>query len=297
MKLNSLTFIAATSVLFTFAPTAAQAQEDAAASPGSPSIVVEGRKQQVREELKNLIEVEDDQLARFESEFCPKVIGFDPEWTPILEQLIRDNVVAVGMKAEPAPCKPTAVVIFSYDPQDLVKGLRQRMPGLFEGMPIPQLDRLTGEARGAYSWRAVDMRSRDGITLQPAGDIGGSPSQAKIVRNAAGSRLVSSVRYDIVNSYLVLDLERTPGMSLNQIAAFATMHLLLDLTERAPEVSRSTSILRLFSGDDPATLPPELSRFDRLTLEGLYRIRFNNVSASQQRSRMVKHISQNEAEE
>lgn len=283
--------------MVSFAPALAQAHDDAARSSDSPSIVVEGQKKAVRNELKSLLEAEGGQLARFESEFCPKVIGFDSEWTPIVEQLIRENVAAVGMKVEPAPCKPTAVVIFSYDPQDLVKGLRDRMPGLFEGMPPPQLDRLTAQARGAYSWRAVDMLSRDGVPLQPAGDIGGQQSQAKVVRNAAGSRLVSSVRYDIVNSYLVLDLERTPGMSLNQIAGFATMHLLLDLTERAPEVSRSTSILRLFSGEDPETLPPDLSHFDRLMLEGLYKQRFNNVSANQQRSRIVKHISEDETDD
>lgn len=295
LKSSLLAAVTGTAIGLAAWPLAAQPAPEPDAP--APDIVVKGKKQELRNEIKNLLKSSEDQLARFESEFCPTVIGFDPEWTPILEQLIRDNVVAVDMKVEPAPCKPTAVIIFSYDPQDLVKGLRGRMPGLFEGMAPVQLDRLTAEVKGAYSWRAVDVLSREGIPLQTAEGIAGTPSRAKVVRNATPSRLVRNVRYDIVNSYLVLDLERTPGMSLNQIAAFATMHLLLDLSEEAPDVSRSTSILRLFSGESPESSPPELSSFDRLMLEGLYRQRFNDVSAHQQRGRIAEHIRKGDGED
>ena len=255
-----------------------------------PDIVVAGQKQEIRAEIKNLLGTDGGQLARFESEFCPKVIGFDPEWTPIVENMIRDNVVGVGFEVETKPCKPTAVVIFTYKPQDLVVGLRKRMPGLFAGIVPTQLDRLTAEAKGAYSWRAIAMMHRDGTPLDPVGAINGEPSTAKLVRNAAQSRLVKSVRFDIVNSYLVLDLERTPGMSLNQIAAFATMHLLLDLSEQAPDVSRTNSILKLFEGERPENLPASLGGFDRLLLEGLYTQAANNVTANQQRGRIAQHI-------
>lgn len=278
-------------------PVASHAQTSAAAPGPDPAIVVEGRKGEIRNEIKNLLETDGDQLARFETDFCPKVIGFDREWTPIVERLIRENVAEIGMEVEPEPCQPTAIVIFTFEPKELVEGLRTRMPGLFEGMNLPELDRLTAEKKGAYSWRAVDMRSREGIPLQNVSAIGGEMSNAKVVRNAVPSRLVRNVRFEIVNSYLVLDLERTPGMSLNQIAAFATMHLLLDLSEEAPDVSRSSSILRLFSGDNPESLPPELSRFDRLMLEGLYQPKSNDLSAGQQRGRMAQHISKNEDEE
>lgn len=266
------------------------AQAESSSVTSDPGITVEGRKQEIRNEIKNLLDNRSDQLARFESEFCPRVIGFDAEWTPIVERLIRENVAAAGMEVEPAPCRPTAVVIFSYDPQELVSGMRSRMPGLFSGMALPQLDRLTGTKRTAYSWRAVDMLSREGIPLQTAEGIDGTPARAKVVRNSTPSRLVRNVRFDIVNSYLVLDIERTPGMSLDQIAAFATMHLLLDLSEQANDVARSTSILKLFDSDDPTTAPPGLSSFDRHMLEGFYTQRFNDVSANQQRGRIAEHI-------
>lgn len=253
-------------------------------------ITVLGRKEEIRNELKQLLNEQDDQLARFESEFCPRVIGFDKEWTPIIERLIRENVVAAGFKAEPAPCTPTAVVIFSYEPQALMAGLRERMPGLFTGFTPVQLDRLTKPVRATYSWRAVDMLSRDGIPLQNAEQINGEPAQAKVVRNAYPTRLYSNVRFDIVNSYLVLDINRTPGMSLQQIADFATMHLLLDLSDDAAADARQDSILRLFDAADPATVPATMSAFDRGMLSGLYGQSQNNRRANQQRGRIAEHI-------
>lgn len=266
-------------------------------SRNDPGIVVEGRKQEIRNEIKALIQTDGGQLARFESEFCPKVIGFDAEWTPIVERMIRENVVAAGMEVEDTPCRPTAVVIFSFDPQELVQGLRTRMPGLFEGMPPPEIERLTGTARTAYGWRAVDMLSRDGVALPSAGQINGESTRAKIVRNAAPTRLQSNVRFDIVNAYLVLDIERTPGMSLQQIADFATMHLLLDLSDRATASARQDSILHLFDAADPAELSPRMSVFDRRLLSGLYRERTNNIAANRQRGRIAEHIREGEEDD
>lgn len=298
---NLLPLIAPAIAAFMFAPAPLAAQTAGASArvaQAENDIVVEGRREEIRNELKQLFEEKSDQLARFESEFCPVIIGFPADWSAIIEQKVRENVTEAGMEVEDKPCRPTASVIFTYDPELLMEGLRKKMPGLFSGMSPVEIDRLTGETRTAYGWRAVDMLSRDGKPLDNASQVNGEASSAKIVRNAYPTRLYSNVRYDIVNSYLVLDIDRTPGMTLQQIADFATLHLLLDLQLDAGAKARDGSILKLFDVADPSTLPDTMSGFDRRMLKGFYAQPENNFSARRQRSRIAREIkSEDDGEE
>jgi hypothetical protein len=295
MKLPSMVMPFAAAALALAAASAPSLADEAPAD--SHDIVVEGTRQQVRNEIAHLLDDQGEQLARFENGFCPKVIGFDAEWTPKLENLIREDAAAAGIKPDPVPCRPTAVLIFTEAPQELVTGLRTRMPGLFEGLQTAQTSAMVAEARPFYGWRAVDLRDRDGRELQSASSIGSStwnnsPTHAKIVRNAPNSRLQSAVRYEIVNSYLVADITKTPGMTLGQIADFAALEFLLDLERDAPMQARQDSMLRLFDVADPTTLPPRMSDFERNLLGGLYSQRENNVRANQQRGRIARYIAQ-----
>lgn len=292
---NPLPLLAPAIAAFLFAPAPLAAQTADASTrvaQAENEIVVEGRREEIRNELKQLFEENSDQLARFESEFCPVIIGFPADWSAIIESKIRENVTEAGLEVEDKPCRPTASVIFSYDPEELMEGLRKKMPGLFRGMSPVELDRLMGDTRTAYGWRAVDMLSRDGRPLESAGQINGQAADAKIVRDAYPTRLYSNVRYDIVNSYLVLDIEKTPGMTLQQIADYATLHLLLDLQVDAAAKSRQGSILRLFDVADPSTLADTMSEFDRRMLRGFYSQPDNNYSARRQRARMAREIKE-----
>lgn len=275
------------------APAPLLAQAAPAAAPGANDIVVEGTRNQVREQLARVLQTSGGQIARFETQFCPIVIGFPAEWTPILENLIRANVEQAGRKVEPRGCTPTAVVIFIDEPQRLVTELHKAMPGLFEGMAPADYRTLTDQPRTAYGWRVIDLRDRDGRPLENAGSVNGEGVQGvKIVRNATNSRLVKSVRQEIMSSFVVLDLKRTPGMTLRQIADFATLNLLLDLKPGARERLEAGSILSLFDAADPAAAPPRMAAFDEGMLKGLYAQRENNLDAKVQRGRIARAMKQ-----
>ena len=253
----------------------------------APDIVVEGERKEIRDEIRQLLQQDSEQLARFEEDFCPIVIGFPADWSVIIEKMIRDNAAAAGLEVEDKPCSPTAVLIFSYDPEILMPALRTRHPAMFSGMNPVELDRLVNVERPAYGWRTVDMRDRFGLTLDTVDDINGLPANAKIVRNAAATRLYSNVRLDILQSFLVIDIERTPGMTLNQLADYATLNLLLDLKQNAETAARQDSILNLFDGGDPTLLPAGMNEFERRLLAGLYGQYSNNYSANRQIGRIA----------
>lgn len=293
-----LLLLASTTAVLTAAPLAAQTAPPATATaaPASSDIVVQGTREELRTQLRQILDTSDGQLARFENAFCPKVIGFPKDWTGHLEKMIRANAVDAGVKVEPVGCKPTALVIFIDDPQRLVVELRKAMPTLFDGYTSNELDQLTAVKRPAYTWRTVEMMDRNGLTLSSAGQVNGEASNAKIVRNANSSRVTSNVRYDIMTSFAAIEIGKTPGRTLRQLADYATMNLMLDLSRDAARKAPPESILSLFNVADPEAAPQQMSAMDKGSLRGLYAQKNNNVSAAVQRGRMAKAMKEGKDE-
>ena len=297
----------AAAAAFLAAAIPATAQVDAGGTttsePQEESIIVQGQRRQIAQALRKLIQPADsEQLARFEDEVCPMVIGMPRDWTASLTRMIRENIVAVGGKAAKPGCRVNAAVIFIDQPLELIQALAKEEPGFFNMTPR-QLEQFTAAARPIASWHVTDTFSRDGVQLGQVGSIGvgstgpGSPSSATINRNASASRLYSTVREDMLAAFVVFDRMATPGKSLRQLADIATMHLLLDINQAAGE-SDAGSILSLFEKREPGlAAPARLSRFDRGALRGFYTQRENNRSARQQAENIARAIEKGAGED
>lgn len=273
--------LAATSLLAT--PVAAQDNP-------ADEIVVEGSREEVRNQIKSILEPSGGQLSSFGRGFCPVILGFDPEWSAILDDLIRENAKSFGLRPSEKGCNPTAVVIFTDEPQTLIQGLRKKMPSLFETLYLPEIRRIADKERAVYSWRATGPTGRDG-DRPTAGSFDGDASGVPVIEAFSSSRLRSPTNYEIFNSYLIVDITKTPGMTLQQIADFATMNLLLDLEEEAVSEAPAGSILELFTAEDPTTVAPGLSTFDRGLLKGLYEADNKSRPASRQRGHIASAMT------
>ena len=288
-----LLLLASTAAILTTAPLAAQTSPATPrATPANSDIVVQGSREELRVQLRQILDTSEGQLARFESAFCPKVIGYPADWTGHLEKMIRANAADAGLKVEPVGCRPTGLVIFIDDPQRLIAELRKAMPGLFDGYTTRELDLMTAVKRPAYGWRTVEMVDKNGLVLATAGQINGEASTARIVRNANSSRVTSNVRYDILTSFAAIDIAKTPGHTLRQLADYATMNLMLDLSRDATRKAQPESILALFEAASPEAAPQQMSAMDKGALRGLYTQRNNNVSAAVQRGRIAKAMKE-----
>ena len=298
--------IAATLMAATAVPASAQIgvrSSTASSEQSQESVVVQGQRREIAQALRKLINPTDsEQLARFEDEICPMVIGMPRDWTASLTRMIRDNVVAVGGKAGKPGCTVNAAVIFIDQPLELIKALAADEPGFFNLTPR-ELQDFTSVQRPIASWHVTDMRGRDGEELGQMGSLGtgstgaGFPTDAKIVRQATDSRLVSNVREDMLVGFVVFDRMATPGKTLRQLADVATMHLLLDINQRAGERDPG-SILSLFEERAEGMKAPErLSGFDRGTLRGFYTQRQNNRTARQQAENIAKAIEKGAGQE
>ncbi len=294
--------IALTAILLAAAAAPASAQIDvrgstAADSQSQESVVVQGQRREIAQALRKLIAPADsEQLARFEDEICPMVIGMPRDWTATLTKMIRDNVVAVGGKAGKPGCTVNAPVIFIDQPLELIKALAKEEPGFFNMTPR-QLGQFTAAQRPVASWHVTDTFARDGQEMGQAGMIGGFPASAKINRDISVSRLYSNVREDMLVGFVVIDRQQTPGKSLRQLADLATMHLLLDINQEAGERDPG-SILSLFEERaEGVARPMRLSNFDRGALRGFYTQRENNRSARQQAENIAREIEKGAGEE
>lgn len=288
-------------------PAAAQVgvRASTAADPKDESVVVTGQRREIAKALRQLIEpTGSEQLARFEDEICPMVIGMPKDWTASLTRMIRDNVVAVGGKVGKPGCRVNAPVIFIDQPLELIRALAADEPGFFNMTPR-ELAKFTAAPRPVSSWHVTDTRGRDGeelgsvrsITDPSSGANLPTDSSAKVTRNFTAGRLVSPVREDMLVGFVVIDRMATPGKSLRQLADLATMHLLLDINQEAGERDPG-SILSLFEPREAGEpTPARLSRFDRGALRGFYTQRENNRTARQQAENIAKAIEKGAGED
>jgi hypothetical protein len=222
-----------------------------------------------------------DQLARFEAEICPVVIGMPADWTAILTRIIRENVVAAGGKIGREGCSVNAAAIFIDQPQELLWALNKEEPSFFMNMSPREFDQFSGPRRAAYSWHTSNTYTKDGAHMD------------KVTRFASATRLYTNVREEMESGLVVIDRRATIGKSLRQLADFATMHLMLDVNWRSPHMDRS-SILSLFHSHDQGP-PMRMSSFDRNALSGFYLQRENNRTADQQRQNIARAIERQEA--
>ena len=301
-----LAFAAALLAATAVVPASAQVGVRASTSaeePSGESIVVQGQRREIAQALRKLINpAESEQLARFEDEVCPMVIGMPKDWTASLIRMIRENIAAVGGKVGKPGCSVNAPIIFIDQPLELIQALAKEEPGFFNMTPR-ELAQFTATAKPIASWHVTETFSRDGVQLGQVGEMGvgstgpGAPASATINRNSAASRLYSNVREDMLAGFVVIDRQKTPGKSLRQLADIATMHLLLDVNQETRERDAG-SILSLFEDrPDGAAAPLRLSKFDRGALRGFYTQRENNRTAAQQASNIARAIEKGAGED
>lgn len=295
---------------FLTAPPAAMGQAAAppATSPAAPppsgtEIVVTGSREEIRTELKGLLATTSGQIARYDAPLCPRIIGFDPEYSAHLRDLILANAEAIGLPRGKPDCTTNAVIIFNDRPQELVAVLRERMHWLFGELSLPARDRITKPKRTSYAWRANYLGAADGRAVENAagvlgGQLGEFFADVPTVRSfGTGSRIVLPVVQTTATAFLVLDITRTPGMSLQQIADFATLNLLLDLDHDAQDHARTDSILGLFDAADPSTAPARMSAFDRALAKAVYTPQSLAASDNRVRAQLVSIIKREEDED
>ena len=248
----------------------------------SNEIVVTGyRREEIRNHVYHVIDVDADQLARREEPFCPRVVNFPSEYLPIIEQLIRESARKANVPLAAPDCLADAFAVFARDPQAFTEAIYDEYPSYFESLNRPERRRMIAQQQPVYNWTLKVLRDNYGGTLP------GDPPQ---ISGVDISRLTRNVRQDIEGTFIVIDIDRTENMTLQQLADFIFLNMVIEFKEGAREKSANDSILHLFEFDDPLDAPQDMSPMDFALVEALYAQPRNDRSARVQRGRITDYI-------
>lgn len=252
----------------------------------SSEIIVQGTRRSLEEELRTLLDTETDQIARFEMEFCPLVLGYDAEYTRVIVNRLKSNARLAGLQLGKEGCRPNALVVFIERPHDLMQAFRMRMPQVYRGMSARDVSVLTKREKPFYVWHGIGRVGRYGERIFET-----------VSTTFMASRLRRLQTFDIQVAYLIVDISQTVGMTLGQIGDFASLQLLLDLRLAAEDRTRPGSLLKLFDYANPQDAPSAMTRFDKALLQGVYAPGRTDRLAFQQRSLIAQAMIDAEAED
>jgi hypothetical protein len=212
-------------------------------------------------------------LARFQDPLCPGIIGVELVQAETMVGLIRQNAAEVGLRlADPQTCEPNLVVAVMDDPEGYLDGLRKRKSYLFDWLENAERRALFDTPGPAHGWTQVVNRSRDGMPIYPTRSLTDVPHTQMM---AAHSLIYVPTRRDIVSSMVLIDKKAVQGLTVGQLAAYATMRGLAG--DQAGQLAAPReSILGLFG---EAAKPAGLTRSDKIFLQTLYSTMPNNPAA------------------
>ncbi|MCL6252249.1 hypothetical protein M3P36_14485 [Altererythrobacter sp. KTW20L] len=175
---------------------------------------------------------------------------------------IRDNARSLGIRLQEDGCAPNFIIAFVEDSQSAMQGLMDSNSGMFLYVQPEERRRLLAPGP-VHIYTSVELRTRDGIPISMERTNAGPPVSQQAM---AHSRIYTSTRRDIASVFVLYDRDTVRGMSLSQLADYATMRGLAQ-TEPAGDLTMN-SILNLFNPTGP--YPDELTDFDRAYLNSVY---------------------------
>ena len=274
--------LAAVGALGAAASLAAQTTPSPAPAPATPDsgIVVNGKEAQapkgseVFNEARGISRLGPHEtsvvaLPRFRQPVCPIVLGLKVQYVDTMVARLRANIKRLKVALAKDGCSPNFVVAFAPDGQVLLSSLARDWPRMFERIsPSEQAELLANDAP-VRVWTNIGMRWTG---AGPPPEDGVKPSVwGQLNRNAMPES------YDIRSALVVFDQNAVKGMTLAQLADYATMRGLSHTRPPSGEQPMAT-ILSLFDG--ARETPRQLTYFDVGYLHSLYWWNANASAAS-----------------
>ncbi|MDI1327512.1 MAG: hypothetical protein PSV23_12035 [Brevundimonas sp.] len=282
-----------------------QIQEPAGAGPVAlEDVVVEGRR---LDDLTSdfvsevAIPARGRGLARWRDGVCVGVANLKAETAQYIVDRVSTIAEDLGLKPGAPGCDPRILVIATTDANNFTRDFVANRPRLFRvggaGMDLGRnaLRKFESTDRPVRWWNVsvpIDSETGDIAVRIPgyiSGDGTGEMSALQYAPNIsvfAASRLSTQIVDDTMRSFVIVDVDRLNGVSLEQLADYIAFISLAQINPEA-DTSGYVSVLNVF--DDPGQADG-LTNWDRAYLLGLYdtvRTRLNHAS---QRTEIVSSI-------
>lgn len=223
---------------------------------------------EVRRQVRSIAQsgnVYSEPLARFHASMCPGVLGLPLDVAELLVDRLRHNAERLGLSmAEGGKCRPNFVVGFVGSGKADLEKLLEKKGSLLSQIPLAERRALLRESGPVHAFAITMQRTRDGMPILGDQSYGLMPT---INTQSANSLFLLPTRVDIEMSVVLIDVLEIDGMTVNQLADYATMRGLAQTRPINGNAAYGT-ILNLFDPD--ASHSPELTPFDFAYLQAIY---------------------------
>ncbi len=282
--------------------------EDKNTTKPDNTIVVIGEKEfedQVRDYVRKVIATPSGmrfkgQYGRLEKPLCARAYGLSDTFN----KAIADRITAVARASEvpvAGPnCRPNAFVIVIDKGKETIDSLRKKHHRIFGTLQPSERNRIANAPGPVFRWQLrSEVNSADGaapplIGPNDAVDVGALASilndSIPLNTRVEPSRIISPTKQQVTASYLLLEEEALLGLTTTQIADYAAMSLMLEVSNNQNIELNIPSILSLFDDQKAGReLPESVSEWDLVLLHGWYSIPLDR-SAALQRAALLQII-------
>ncbi|MDF7777745.1 hypothetical protein P1X14_20990 [Sphingomonas sp. AOB5] len=238
--------------------------------PADPDeIVVTGRetdKRQVRDYVAGMTGMLGaDPVARFESDLCPRAFGLTPDFDRLVTARMRRVAAGAGIKLAAEDCQATALILFAPDPRATIEVMRKTYPRLFE-QPNGQPIRLARQRGPVIAWHVTAKVDRDGRRLEIDDETG----QYILESADMPSGNQAMVRPVYLMSIVVIDSDSLEGLTVNQVADYATMRALTAADPARIARTAAPTILTVIDAPMGSVTAGSVTQWDLSFLRALY---------------------------
>jgi hypothetical protein len=260
---------------------------------GAPEdeIVVTGKAlpppEEVKQQAKTITRMDDfftAPLAQLQAKVCPGVMGLPADIAGIIVDRMRWNAERIGLDvAKEGKCQPNILIAFVINGQAEIAGLARTKGYVFRDVPDEDVREMLADAGPVHAWSSTQTKTRDGMPVAKNESLFDPPVVEVPISD---SHIFFATRLDIAQSVVVFDLKAIDGMSVVQLADYATMRAFARTRPAKADAAAST-ILSLFDKTAPA--PRELTTFDMGYLNAIYKTQ-GNLPASAKIGAIPKEI-------
>ena len=227
-------------------------------------IVVEARPEQA---LRDFVEALTDpgrtrQLARWNGEICPAVIGIEPAQAEFMQSRIAEVATALRLRARPSGCQSTLLVLVTPDAAALAASFARQYPIMLRTDGRGRLNRFVASRRPIRWLSVTDPCGPEACTLP-------------------NSRLTRATHPEFRAMLVIVDATRIGDFGIGELSDYVAFVALANppLDRRAP----SRSILAMFDAPRSPGHRFGMTGADATFLTAMYRSR-RDASIQEQRS-------------
>jgi hypothetical protein len=277
------------------ATAASRAAPEQARVPGEDpgDIVVTGERTALGERIGAYVaaltaETANGQVARWDRRLCLNIEGVSDAQRAFLTSALSAEARPLGVDVEAGRrCDPSAFVIFSADPDELLARIGDSRPYFFGGIPL-RMQRNLRTSRAPVRWLSFSqLRGAGGERpTNFSTDIGkGGVEHTVPAIRSVPSRTDTPARMDVQSMVVLVDARRLAGISNGSLGAYLSMVILGNIRPDH-DVDAAVSVLGLFDearrGD---VVTAGLTEWDRAYLRSLYQGNWN-LTAGQRMARI-----------